>query len=269
MRILAIDHGDARAGTAICDPSETIVRPLGVDRAARPRPRSRASPREQGAELIVVGLPVSLDGAERDAGRRRAFVRRRGGSGDRGPGRDLRRAADHPDGDRYRARRRQRPGRRARRRAPARELPARPRGGEVTGGDWHDPFAEDAEALERERRRAEREARRRERQESLGEKVGETQAAPPARATRRAAAERARQRRRAAADAPQPSRRRPPSARPSSPPPPSLRQPKRPRAPAASPRRPAVARGPARRGGPRPRGPGRRSARSSSSACSR
>ncbi len=50
----------------------------------------------------------------------------------------------------------------------------------MTGGDWHDPFAEDPEAIERERRRAEREARRRGTQESLGEKVGETQAAPPA-----------------------------------------------------------------------------------------
>ena len=30
MRILAIDHGAARAGTAVCDPSGTVVRPLGV-----------------------------------------------------------------------------------------------------------------------------------------------------------------------------------------------------------------------------------------------
>ncbi len=58
--------------------------------------------------------------------------------------------------------------------------------------DWLDPFAEDPEAQERERRRAEREARRRERQGTLGEKVSEQQAAeaevdaasepPPARA---------------------------------------------------------------------------------------
>src|SRR5215212_1545518 len=41
MRVLAVDHGTARAGTAVCDPSETIVRPL-----------------------VVVGVPVSLDGAE-------------------------------------------------------------------------------------------------------------------------------------------------------------------------------------------------------------
>jgi cell division protein YceG involved in septum cleavage len=46
----------------------------------------------------------------------------------------------------------------------------------MTGGDWHDPFAEDEAARERERRRAEREARRRESRHSLGEKVGESQA---------------------------------------------------------------------------------------------
>ena len=65
MRILAIDHGDARAGTAICDPTETIVRPLGV--VSPPEPEAVAGvANDQGAELIVVGLPVSLDGAERE-----------------------------------------------------------------------------------------------------------------------------------------------------------------------------------------------------------
>ncbi len=63
MRILAIDHGDARAGTAVSDPSATIVRPLGV--VSPPEPADLAQVAEQtGAELIVVGLPVSLDGAE-------------------------------------------------------------------------------------------------------------------------------------------------------------------------------------------------------------
>jgi putative Holliday junction resolvase len=63
MRILAIDHGDVRAGTAICDPSETIVRPLGV--VSPPEPGElAATAREHDAELIVVGVPVSLDGTE-------------------------------------------------------------------------------------------------------------------------------------------------------------------------------------------------------------
>jgi cell division protein YceG involved in septum cleavage len=45
--------------------------------------------------------------------------------------------------------------------------------------DWHDPFAEDEAALERERRRAEREARRRGTQASVGEKVAEQQLPEP------------------------------------------------------------------------------------------
>ena len=47
------------------------------------------------------------------------------------------------------------------------------KGGPVSadGADWHDPFADDEAALERERRRAEREARRRGVQASLGDKV--------------------------------------------------------------------------------------------------
>ena len=74
MRILAIDHGDVRAGTAVCDPSETIVRPLQV--VSPPEAQELAAiAREQDAELIVVGVPVSLDGAERrQAAAARAFA---------------------------------------------------------------------------------------------------------------------------------------------------------------------------------------------------
>lgn len=63
MRVLAVDHGEARAGCAVCDPTETIVRPVGVVEPADPR-RVAAIAAEQSAELIVVGLPVSLDGSE-------------------------------------------------------------------------------------------------------------------------------------------------------------------------------------------------------------
>ncbi len=74
MRVLAIDHGDVRAGTAICDPSGTIVRPLGVISPPDPAVAARVAT-EEGAELIVVGLPVSLDGAEREqAAAARAFA---------------------------------------------------------------------------------------------------------------------------------------------------------------------------------------------------
>lgn len=63
MRILAVDHGRARAGCAVCDPTETIVTPLGVLEPPEPA-RVAALAAEQEAELIVLGLPVSLDGTE-------------------------------------------------------------------------------------------------------------------------------------------------------------------------------------------------------------
>lgn len=74
MRILAIDHGNARAGAAICDPSETITRPLEVVEPPQASAVARLAA-DEGAELIVVGLPVSLDGAEREqAAAARAFA---------------------------------------------------------------------------------------------------------------------------------------------------------------------------------------------------
>jgi putative Holliday junction resolvase len=74
MRVLAIDHGDARVGTAISDPTGTIVRPLGVISPPDAGEAARIAG-DEGAELIVVGLPVSLDGAEREqAEAARAFA---------------------------------------------------------------------------------------------------------------------------------------------------------------------------------------------------
>jgi putative holliday junction resolvase len=61
--VLAVDHGDARAGIAISDPSGTVARPLGV--AEPPDAEAvAAAARANGAERVVVGLPVSLDGTE-------------------------------------------------------------------------------------------------------------------------------------------------------------------------------------------------------------
>ncbi len=73
MRVLAIDHGTARAGCAISDPTGTIARPLGVIEPPDPQ-RVAELVGEHGADLVVVGLPVSLDGAEgKQAAGARAF----------------------------------------------------------------------------------------------------------------------------------------------------------------------------------------------------
>jgi len=65
VRVLALDYGAARTGVAVSDATGTIAKPLEViDRAgtARGLDRIRALVREQGAELVVVGLPVTLRG---------------------------------------------------------------------------------------------------------------------------------------------------------------------------------------------------------------
>jgi len=68
MRILAIDHGTARCGCAISDPSGTLVRPLPVIEPPEPG-RVAALAAENEAELVVVGLPISLSGDEGDQAR--------------------------------------------------------------------------------------------------------------------------------------------------------------------------------------------------------
>ena len=64
--MIALDYGSARTGVAVSDATGTLARPLGVvERAA-----SEAGLRElaelvaaEGAERVVVGLPLTLRGA--------------------------------------------------------------------------------------------------------------------------------------------------------------------------------------------------------------
>ena len=63
MRILALDHGAARVGVAICDPTETLARPVGVIEPPDTKAIA-AMVAEHHAELVLVGLPVSLSGEE-------------------------------------------------------------------------------------------------------------------------------------------------------------------------------------------------------------
>jgi putative Holliday junction resolvase len=73
MRVLAIDHGAARAGCAVSDPTGTIARPLGVIEPPDPH-KAAELVAENDAEQVVIGLPVSLDGTEgTQAAEARAF----------------------------------------------------------------------------------------------------------------------------------------------------------------------------------------------------
>lgn len=65
MKVLALDYGLARTGVAVSDPTGTIARPLGVvERAASPAGLERIAEilREEEAERVVVGLPLTLRG---------------------------------------------------------------------------------------------------------------------------------------------------------------------------------------------------------------
>ncbi len=65
MKVLALDYGAARTGVAVSDATGTIVRPLGVVvRAASEDGLAElgAIVREHGAELVVVGMPLTLRG---------------------------------------------------------------------------------------------------------------------------------------------------------------------------------------------------------------
>ena len=67
MRILAVDYGSVRVGLALSDPTGTIATPLDTlaitslrDAARKIVKRAEA----EGAEVIVVGLPINLQGEE-------------------------------------------------------------------------------------------------------------------------------------------------------------------------------------------------------------
>ena len=65
MKVLALDYGSARTGVAVSDATGTLARPLGVvERAATEAGLERVADlvRAEGAERVVVGLPLTLRG---------------------------------------------------------------------------------------------------------------------------------------------------------------------------------------------------------------
>jgi putative Holliday junction resolvase len=65
VKVVALDYGSARTGVAVSDPTGTIARPLGVvEQAASEAGLARLAElvRSQGAERVVVGLPLTLRG---------------------------------------------------------------------------------------------------------------------------------------------------------------------------------------------------------------
>lgn len=80
MRVLALDPGEARCGCAVSDPTGTLATPrTAIERPTTRRGLARvaALAGELEVERVVVGLPLTLAGAEGEqAGRAREFATR-------------------------------------------------------------------------------------------------------------------------------------------------------------------------------------------------
>ena len=69
MKVLAIDLGGKRTGFAISDPEGKMALALPTLTDVTPESAARVA-EEQGAERVVVGLPLNMDGTEGPAARR-------------------------------------------------------------------------------------------------------------------------------------------------------------------------------------------------------
>jgi putative Holliday junction resolvase len=66
VKVLALDYGSARTGVAVSDPTGTLARPVGVVQGASTESglaELARLVRDEEAERIVVGLPLTMRGA--------------------------------------------------------------------------------------------------------------------------------------------------------------------------------------------------------------
>lgn len=69
MRVMGIDFGEARMGLAISDPTGFLAGGIGTVKVSGMTSAIKAAAqaaKEKGAELIVVGLPINMNGSEGD-----------------------------------------------------------------------------------------------------------------------------------------------------------------------------------------------------------
>ncbi len=69
MKIMAIDYGDVRTGVAVCDRTEFLASPVGVieeKSMAKTAEKIVHATKEFDAGMLVIGLPVNMDGTEGD-----------------------------------------------------------------------------------------------------------------------------------------------------------------------------------------------------------
>ena len=73
MIILSVDYGDTRTGIAVCDKTEFLASPVTVITEKESEPlieKITEIAKEKKAELIVVGLPVNMDGTHGERAQR-------------------------------------------------------------------------------------------------------------------------------------------------------------------------------------------------------
>ena len=76
MKILALDIGKKRIGVATCDRLEIAASPFCVVKAGKTAVEEGTKILErEGAEAVVIGLPVSFDGVERESCERARFFK--------------------------------------------------------------------------------------------------------------------------------------------------------------------------------------------------
>lgn len=66
MIMISVDYGDVRTGVAFCDKSEVLASPYGViHESYQPKLVQKLAEiaAEKGAQKIIVGLPVNMDGS--------------------------------------------------------------------------------------------------------------------------------------------------------------------------------------------------------------
>ena len=73
MIILSVDYGDTRTGIAVCDKTEFLASPVTVITEKESEPlieKITEIAKEKKAKLIVVGLPVNMDGTHGERAQR-------------------------------------------------------------------------------------------------------------------------------------------------------------------------------------------------------
>lgn len=67
MKIMAVDYGDSRTGLAVCDRTEFLASPIGqIEEKSMAKVAEKIiyASREYEVGMIVIGLPMNMDGTE-------------------------------------------------------------------------------------------------------------------------------------------------------------------------------------------------------------